>query len=242
MTTAALSIALVAAALAQAAHAQGDGGVPERLDELAAHVDRANRVNTILYVVSFAVGAGLAGIAICATHGNTAKLNEQLKNYDARTRLLREEIDVGLLPVLTWTLAGRRYGEPSPTGLGAKLLIVRIVNAGRSPALRATADVTHRVSRGGGGLEVTRREHHSWGAILADDFVEMPVWIQDETVEAIRGGRAAFRADVELEYRSVTGRRLRRRMTVTHDGKGAIPRDVAGDEWRRDIGLDGGDA
>lgn len=238
-----LTITLVAMALAQAAHAQdGDAvAIPGLLEEIVALMDQANETNTILYLSSFCVGAGLAGIAIYATYRNASRLNRQLKIYENRTRLLREDIDVDRLPILTWTLAGRRFGEPGFTGLGAELVIVRIVNAGRSPALRATAGVTHRLSRGGGGLEAFRREHHSWGAILADDFVEMPVWIQDETVEAVKSGRAAFRADVELECRSVTGRRHKRRMTVTHDGRDVILRDVAEDEWRRDIGLDGGE-
>jgi len=87
---AALAIALLAAAMAQAAHAQeGDsGGVADRLDELSAHVEQANGINTTLYVVSFAVGAALVGIAISATHGNAQSLRKHIQKYEEGTALL----------------------------------------------------------------------------------------------------------------------------------------------------------
>jgi len=239
--TEALAISLLAAALARAAHAQGDGGeIADRLAELSARVEEANGINTALYIASFAVGAGLAGIAIYATCRNTSRLDRQLRNYEDRTSLLREDIDVGFTPVLTWTLAGKRYGEPTPTGLGGRLVIVRIVNAGRAPALRATAGVKHRLRAGGGGFGVIRRERHSWGAVLPNDFVEMPLWIADEVLGAVKGTKGAFRADILLEYMSVTGRSHRRRISVRHDGERVTLRDVAVDDWRRDIGLGGG--
>jgi len=78
MITAVMAVALVVAALAQTAHAQG-GEVDPGGQDGASHVERANRINTILYVVSFAVGAGLAGIAICVTHSNTRELKEQVR-------------------------------------------------------------------------------------------------------------------------------------------------------------------
>jgi len=241
VVTAALAIALLAAALAPAAHAQEDsGGVADRLDELSAHVERANRINTILYVVSFAVGAGLACIAIYATCRNTTRLDRQLRNYEERTRLLREDIDVGFTPILMWTLAGKRFGEPAPEGLGGRLVVVRIVNAGRAPAMRATAVVRHMLRAAGGGFGVIRRERHSWGAVLPNDFVEVPVWIDDEVLGAVKGPKEAFRADIALEYRSVTGKSHRRRISVRYNGKDVILRDVATGDWRRDIGLDGG--
>lgn len=241
MVTAALAIALLAAVLAPAAHAQEDsGGVADRLDELSAHVERANRINTILYVVSFAVGAGLAGIAISATHSNTMELREQVNIHEDHLKLLKGDIDDKATPVMAWTLAGKRFGAPEPTGVGAKLVIVRIVNAGRATALRATADVTHRMRTGGEKFREIRREQHSWGAVLPNDLVEMPVWIDDEVLGEIKDTQGLFRADVELEYRSVAGKIYRRRMTVRYDGKDVTLRDVATGDWRRDIGLDGG--
>lgn len=240
MAAAALAMALLA--LAQAAPAQENPtSVHDRLAELSAHVEESNRINTMLYIASFAIGVCLASIAIYATYKNTSKLNRQLDNYEERTRLLREDIDVGFTPILAWTLAGKKFGEPAPTSIGGKLVIVRIVNAGRAPALRATADITHRVCLDGGETFELRTEHHSWGAVLPNDFVEMPVLVPDEALKEVEGMRGRFRADVLLECRSVTGKQHRRRMAVTHDRRGVALRDVTTDEWRRDVGLDGGE-
>jgi len=243
MVAVALTVILLALALEQAALAQDDDArtIPGLLGEAVAHIEQANETNTVLYSVSFAIGVVLASIAICATYKNTSKLNTQLKNYEERTKLLREEIDVDLLPILAWTLAGRKYGEPKLTSAGGRLVIVRIVNAGRAPALRATADVTHRLRLNGGEIFELNVERHSWGAILPNDFVEMPVLVPDRALEEIEGMRGRFRADVLLECRSVTGKLHRRRMAVTCDQGGVGLRDAARDEWRRDIGLDGGD-
>ncbi|RNJ73325.1 MAG: hypothetical protein EB824_04900 [Thaumarchaeota archaeon S15] len=236
------TIAVILLALAQAAPEQGsDVSISGLLGEAVTRMGEANVASTILYVVSFAVGVTLASIAIYATHGNTSKLNRQLENYEERTRLLREDIDVGFLPVLAWSRVGERPGEPEPTSAGGKRIIVRIVNAGRAPALRATAEVKHRIVLNGDEKFERRGGHHSWGAILPNDFVEMHVTVPEEAVETVEGMRGGFRADVLLECRSFTGERHSTRMAVTYDMSGVALRDVTRDEWRRDIGLDGGD-
>jgi len=235
------TIAVILLALAQAAPEQeSDVSISGLLGEAVTRMGEANVASTILYVVSFAVGVTLASIAIYATHGNTSKLNRQLENYENRTRLLREDIDVGFLPVLTWSRVGERPGEAESTSAGGRRIIVRIVNAGRAPALRATAEVKHRLILDGGERFELRGGHHSWGGILPNDFVEMHVTVPEEAVETVERMRGGFRADVLLECRSVTGERHSTRMAVTYDMNGVALRDVTRDEWRREVGLDGG--
>jgi len=223
VVTAALAIALLAAVLAQAAHAQEDSdGVADRLDELSGHVERANGINTILYVVSFAVGAGLACIAIYATHGNAQSLRRQIQKYEERTALLRRDIDEGLTPLLTWTQAGERPGGVLADGS----MLVRIVNAGRGPALRVTCDVTHLLSRGASAHAVVGEERHSWGALLPDESIEMRVMVPDEALKATAGGGSEFRADMLVEYESVGGKEYRLRVTARYDGTRVEIHDV----------------
>lgn len=216
MFPAALAIALLAAAMAQAAHAQGDGcgqGIADCLDRLAEHVERANRIATILYVVSFAVGAGLAGIAICATHGNARELREQAKRYEERTELLRGDIDEGRTPLMSWTQPGD--GELT-VGVAAGGVPIRVVNAGRAPALCVTGDVTCLLYRDGDAT-VVGEERYSWGAVLPDESVEMRVRVPEKALEAVAGGRAVFRADVLIEYESVGGRAYRLRVSAAYN-------------------------
>lgn len=145
------------------------------------------------------------------------------------------------MPVLTWSRVGERPGEPEPTSAGGRRIMVGIVNAGRAPALRATAEVKHRIVLNGDEKFERRGGHHSWGAILPNDFVEMHVTVPEEAVETVEGMRGGFRADVLLECRSFTGERHSTRMAVTYDMSGVALRDVTRDEWRRDVGLDDGD-
>lgn len=226
MTMAALAIALVAAALAQAAHAQDGGEAPDALDGLSSHVERANRINTILYVVSFAVGAGLAGIAICATHSNTRELREQVRIHERHIGLLQRDIDDKATPFLAWTTAEREVEAKAVAGSGRKLIAFRVVNAGRAPAMEVTGDVTHMLSRDGNAFAGISRERHAWGALLPSREIEVHVWVGGEALEAVRGARGAFRADIQLGYQSANGTRHSLQMTVRYDGERATVRDA----------------
>jgi len=231
VVTAALAIALLAAAMAQATHAQEDsGGVADRLDELSAHVERANRINTILYVVSFAVGAGLAGIAISATHSNTMELREQVNIHEDHLKLLKGDIDDKATPVMAWTLAGKRLGRNHDRYWGNIILPVRVVNVGRAPAMRVTDDVTLSVTRNGAEPREIGTKHHAWGALPPNESIEIPVLIPEEELDSAEQAGGEVRADVSLEYWSVSGKKHSLKLIATHNGKEYALQDA--EDWR----------
>jgi len=105
-------------------------------------------------------------------------------------------------------------------------MAIRVVNVGRAPAMRVTGEITRMLSRDGLTFEEHGREQHARGALPPTEEIEVRVWVDGEARKAAKSSRGAFRADIRLDYQSVSGARHKLLMTARYDGKHMSVRDV----------------